>query len=119
MPPSPCRLPETAESKEVGQADFRWKRGLLLLYVLRGQQVKVLGSVRVSRAGGGAFPAGIWAQLRSTSPLHAASRSGSHVPSDPRRHPLLLWAALWHLLTAAATADRQWTPSERPLAEGL
>lgn len=52
-------------------------------------------------------------------PLHAASRSGSHVPSDPRRHPLLLWAALWHLLTAAATPDRQWTPSERPLAEGL
>lgn len=52
MPPSPCRLPETAESKEVGQADFRWKRGLLLLYVLRGQQVKVLEGQRQGFARG-------------------------------------------------------------------
>lgn len=38
MPPSLYRLPEKAASKEVGQTDFRWKRGLLLLHVLRGQR---------------------------------------------------------------------------------
>lgn len=44
--PLPLPLAEKAQSKDVGQTDFRWNPDLLLLHVLRGQRVKVLEAQR-------------------------------------------------------------------------
>ena len=102
MSPSLCRLPERTESKEVGQTDFRWNRGLLLPRIPGAQRVEVLGGQGQGFAAGDRDPlfdhprrrlGAAQGPLRSCAPLRSSLSQGPGPPPSTHLYPSPLWGS--------------------------